>query len=53
MNEADVRAKLRKIEALFARAGTEGERMAAKSASERVRSRREGLLNSDKPIELS
>ena len=52
MNEADVRAKLRKIEALFARAGTEGERMAAKSASERVRARLEGFLKSDKPIEM-
>ena len=52
MNEADVRAKLRKIEALFARAGTEGERMAAKAASERVRARLEGFLKSDKPIEM-
>ena len=34
MNEAEVRAKLRKIEALFARAGADGERVAAEAAAE-------------------
>ena len=34
MNEAEVRQKLRKVEALFARAGTGGEREAAAAAAE-------------------
>ena len=35
MNEAEVRARLRKIEALFARPGSAGERLAAEAVSER------------------
>src|SRR5690242_8532287 len=35
--EAQLRDKLRKIEALFERAGTEGERLAAAAASERIK----------------
>ncbi len=52
MNEADGRAKLRKIEALFARAGTPGERQAAKAASERIREKLGTFLKSDKPVEM-
>ena len=52
MNEADVRAKLRKIEALFARAGTEGERQAAKAASERIREKLGAFLKSGKLVEM-
>ena len=39
MHEAEVREKLRKVEALFARSGTEGERMAAAAAAERIRAK--------------
>ena len=52
MNEAEVRAKLRKIEALFARAGTVGERSAAEAASMRIRARLGAFLKSEKPIEM-
>ena len=38
-SEAQLREKLRKIEALFAGAGTPGERLAAAAALERVRAR--------------
>lgn len=37
--DADLREKLRKIEALHAGAGTEGERLAAEAALERIRAR--------------
>ena len=37
--ESQLREKLRKIEALFAGAGTTGERVAAEAALERVRAR--------------
>ena len=37
--ESQLREKLRKIEALFAGAGTTGERLAAEAALERVRAR--------------
>ena len=37
--ESQLREKLRKIEALFAGAGTIGERLAAEAALERVRER--------------
>ena len=52
MSQLKLSGKLRKIEALFARAGTEGERLAAKAASERVRARLGAFLKSDKPIEM-
>ena len=38
-SEARLRDKLRKIEALFAGAGTAGEKLAAEAALERVRAR--------------
>jgi hypothetical protein len=38
--ESQLREKLRKIEALFAGAGTAGERLAAEAALERVRASR-------------
>jgi len=37
--EQSLREKLRKIEALFAGAGTEGEKLAAGAAAERIRDR--------------
>jgi hypothetical protein len=50
--EAQLREKLRKIEALFAGAGTAGERGAAEAALERVRARLAELERSDPPIEM-
>jgi hypothetical protein len=51
-DEALLRDKLRKIEALFAGAGTAGERLAAEAALERVRARLSELQRSDPPIEM-
>jgi hypothetical protein len=51
-DEAELRAKLRKIEALFAGAGTAGERSAAEAALHRVRSRLADLQQHDPPIEM-
>ena len=51
-DEARLREKLRKIEALFARAGAEGERMAAEAALERVRQRLADIQKRDPPIEM-
>ncbi len=50
--ETQLREKLRKIEALFAGAGTDGERIAAEAARERVRARLAELERSDQPIEM-
>ncbi len=50
--EAQLREKLRKIEALFAGAGTVGERSAAEAARERVRARLAELQRTDPPIEM-
>ncbi len=50
--EAELREKLRKIEALFAGAGTVGERSAAEAALERVRARLAELKHSDPPIQM-
>lgn len=50
--EAQLREKLRKIEALFAGAGTVGEKLAAEAARERVRARLADLERSDEPIEM-
>ncbi len=50
--EAQLRDKLRKIEALFAGAGTEGERLAAEAALERVRARLAEQERRDPAIEL-
>lgn len=43
--------KLRKIEALFARPGTEGERVAAGNALDRIRTRLRQLEQVERPIE--
>jgi len=50
--ESQLREKLRKIEALFAGAGTAGERLAAEAALERVRARLEELGRQDPAIEM-
>jgi len=50
--DARLREKLRKIEALFAGAGTEGERLAAEAALARLRARLEEIGRSEKPIEF-
>src|ERR1035437_1105240 len=50
--ESQLRAKLRKIEALFAGAGTAGERLAAEAALERVRERLTELGRQDPSIEM-
>jgi hypothetical protein len=49
--EFQLREKLRKIEALFAGAGTTGERLAAEAALERVRARLSELGQKDPPVE--
>ena len=51
-SESQLRDKLRKIEALFAGAGTSGERLAAEAALERVRARLTELRRQDPPAEL-
>ncbi len=51
-SEAQLREKLRKIEALFARAGTPGERIAAGAALERIRARLAELEQRDPAIEM-
>jgi hypothetical protein len=51
-DEAQLREKLRKIEALFAGAGTVGERIAAEAALERVRARLAELESRDQSIEM-
>jgi hypothetical protein len=51
-DETQLREKLRKIEALFAGAGTEGERLAAGAALGRVRERLESLRRSEAAIEM-
>lgn len=50
--EAELREKLRKIEALFSGAGTAGERLAAEAALQRVRARLAELQRSDPAIEM-
>jgi hypothetical protein len=49
--ESQLRDKLRKIEALFAGAGTAGERLAAEAALARVRARLAELSHQDPPVE--
>ncbi len=51
-DDALLRDRLRKIEALLAGAGTEGERLAAEAAHERVRARLAGFERSEPPIEM-
>jgi hypothetical protein len=50
--EVQLRDKLRKIEALFAGAGTAGERVAAAAALERIRARLAELERRDAAIEM-
>ena len=50
--ELSLREKLRKIEALFAGAGTEGEKMAAGAAAERIRDRLGQAADQEKEIEV-
>jgi hypothetical protein len=50
--ETQLREKLRKIEALFAAAGTMGERIAAEAALERVRAKLADLERRDASIEM-
>src|SRR6202047_1784482 len=50
--EPQLREKLRKIEALFAGAGTAGERLAAEAALERVRARLTELGEKDPAVEM-
>lgn len=50
--ESQMREKLRKIEALFAGAGTPGERMAAEAALERVRAKLAEQQRQDPPVEM-
>ena len=51
-DEADLRDKLRKIEALFAGAATPGERNAAEAALERLKARLAAMAQRDPPIEM-
>jgi hypothetical protein len=50
--ETHLREKLRKIEALFAGAGTAGERLAAEAALERVRAKLAETERRDPPVEM-
>ena len=50
--EQSLRKKLHKIEALFAGAGTEGEKVAAGAAAERIRDRLGQAANKEKEIEV-
>ena len=50
--DSQLREKLRKIEALFAGAGTAGERLAAEAALERVKARLAELGRRDPAIEM-
>jgi len=52
MDEAELRDRLRKIEALFARAGSEGERVAAGAALDRIRERLAETRRNVGPIEM-
>lgn len=52
MNEADLIAKLRKVEALFAGATTAGERAAAGRARERILERLLRAAREDPPVEF-
>jgi tRNA nucleotidyltransferase (CCA-adding enzyme) len=52
MDDAQLRDKLRKIEALFAGAGTPGEQRAAAAALERIRERLAQVQRQERPIEI-
>ncbi|MCP9887619.1 MAG: hypothetical protein ACRC1L_12335 [Prochlorococcaceae cyanobacterium] len=49
--EAQLVAKLQRIEALYARAGSAGERVAAERARERIQARLEQLASAEPPVE--
>jgi len=51
LQESDLAEKLRKLEALFARPGSEGERVAAGNALDRLRERLRRLESSQPPVE--
>lgn len=51
LDEARLLEKLRAIEALYARPGTEGERVAAKNARDRILERLGEMADADPPIE--
>ena len=51
-DEAALRDKLRKIEALFAGAGTAGEKAAAGAAADRIRARLRQEEKREKPVEI-
>ncbi|WP_005032913.1 hypothetical protein [Holophaga foetida] len=50
--EAELKEKLRKIEALFAGAATAGERDAAQAARERIQVKLRGLEDQERPVEM-
>ncbi len=50
--EAELKAKLRKIEALFAGAATPGERNAAQAARERIQAKLKDLEGRERPVEM-
>jgi len=52
MDEAQLREKLRKIEALFARAGTQGEKIAAGEAAAKIRARLDAARKTETLIEM-
>ena len=52
MDESQLREKLRKVESLFARAGTAGEKAAAGEAAERIRARLESDRKTESVIEM-
>ena len=52
-DEAALRDKLRKIEALFSGAGTAGEKAAAGAAAERIRARLRQEEKREKPVEIA
>ncbi|MFB3787959.1 MAG: hypothetical protein ACE15F_16490 [bacterium] len=52
MDEKELREKTQKIEALFARAGTEGKRLAAEEALERIKRRLQSTFQNEKPAEM-
>ena len=51
-DDAQLREKLRKIEALFARAATDGERLAAGAALGRIKERLAQTQRAERPIEI-
>lgn len=50
--EAELKAKLRKIEALFAGAATAGERNAAQAARERIQAKLKEMEGRERPVEM-